>query len=202
VTILVINNYTDERDLPRAEKIRDILRKERREAILWHFSEVGMRGISREVDAIVLSGSRAHLRDEDVCSKCSAEVDLVMRSNVPILGICFGHQLIGKAFGSEIGSLPTFLDRPEDIQVLEPNEILKSWEIGDKLRVCQSHQDFVDDVPLDFIRLAESKSCKVEAMKHKTRPIYGIQAHVERTAEGASDGRQIIRNFLENVVEG
>jgi GMP synthase (glutamine-hydrolysing) len=200
--IIVINNYTEEKDLPKVKKIEEALNKEGKNGvIIWHFSEIGSREIPKDLEAIILSGSRAHLQNKGVYSEYDAEVDLIMKSNVPVLGICFGHQLIGKAFGANIGSLSKFLDEPQNIKVLEPNEILKSWNIGDKLRVYQSHEDFVENAPPQFIRLAESESCRIEAMKHETRPIYGIQAHIERATEDDSDGYQIIRNFLENVVE-
>jgi GMP synthase (glutamine-hydrolysing) len=168
---------------------------------VWHFSEIRSKEIPKDLEAIILSGSVAHLKDKDVASEYEAEVDLIIKSAVPVLGICFGHQLIGKAFGSNIGSLPKFLDKLQDIEILEPNEIMKSWKVGDLLRVYQSHQDFVDNTPQHFMCLAKSTSCSVEAMKHETRPIYGTQAHIERATIDEPDGHQIIRNFLEYVVE-
>jgi len=202
MTIIIINNYTDEKDFDRVKKIEEALNREgKNEVIIWHFSEIESKEIPEDLEAIILSGSRAHLQNKDVYSEYAAEVDLIIKANVPILGICFGHQLIAKAFGANIGSLSKFLEEPQNIKVVEPNEILKSWKVGDKLRVYQSHKDFVENVPPEFIRLAESESCKVEAMKHKTKPIYGIQAHVERATKENPDGYQIIRNFLEDVVE-
>jgi len=202
MTIVVIYNYTDEEDLPKVKKIEEALNKnEKSKVVIWHFSEIERKAIPKDLEAIILSGSRAHLQDQDVYSKYGTEVDLIMKSDVPILGICFGHQLIGKAFGSNIESLSEFLNEPQDIKIIEPNDIMKSWKTGDILRVHQSHKDFVENVPQQFICLAESESCKVEAMKHETRPIYGIQAHIERATEDNPDGHQIIRNFIENVVE-
>lgn len=147
MAIIVINNYTEEKDLPWVKKIEEALNKEgKNSVIIWHFSEVGSREIPKDLEAIILSGSRAHLENKGVYSEYDAEVDLIMKLKVPVLGICFGHQLIGKAFGANIGSLSKFMDKPQNIKVLEPNEILKSWNIGDNLRVHQSHKDFVENV--------------------------------------------------------
>lgn len=135
MTIIVINNYTDEKDFARAKKIEEALNKEGKdEVIIWHFSEIRKKEIPKDLEAIILSGSRAHLQNKDVNSEYDDEVDLIIKANVPVLGICFGHQLIGKAFGANIGSLSEFLDGPQNIKVLEPNEILKSWNVGGELR--------------------------------------------------------------------
>jgi hypothetical protein len=60
MTILVINNYRDEEDLPRARKTEEVLEKEGKSGvIIWHFSEIGSREIPKDLEAIILSGSRA-----------------------------------------------------------------------------------------------------------------------------------------------
>lgn len=200
MTILIINNYSDEKDIPRTRKIEEALKEEgESDCLIWHFSEVGSKKIPENLKAVILSGSRAHLQDPDVYSKYEPEIDLIIQSDIPVLGICFGHQLIGKVFGSAIGSLPRFIDKCQDIEVLESDDILKSWNVGQKLRVRQSHRDFLVNLPQKFTCLARSEKCKIEAMKHKTRPIYGIQAHIERSENKNPDGFQVLRNFLDMV---
>ncbi|MEM2148002.1 MAG: gamma-glutamyl-gamma-aminobutyrate hydrolase family protein [Candidatus Bathyarchaeia archaeon] len=202
MTIIIINNYTEEKDAARVKKIEEALRREGKDkVVIWHFSEIKSKESPENLEAIILSGSRAHLQNNGVYSEYYDEVNLITKADVPILGICFGHQLIGKAFGANIKSLPKFLNDFQNIKIIEPNEIFKPWKIGDELCVYQSHKDFVEKVPPNFILLAESGSCKVEAMKHKTKPIYGIQAHIERATNEKPDGHQIIRNFLKHVVE-
>jgi len=85
--------------------------------------------------------------------------------------------------------------------VLEPDEIFHSWETGKEITVCQSHQDYVADLPSNFVRLAESDTCKIEAMKHRNKPIYGVQAHIERATDQSPDGRRVMENFVSLVVD-
>ncbi len=199
MVILVVNNYADKGD-SRAEGVKKVFVKNGKpEVVMWHFSEI-RRDVPKTLEGIVLSGSAAHLKGRTTAPEYEAETDLIMNSTVPILGICFGHQLIGQLFGSDIASFEK-QDEFESIKILEPDEIMKSWKAGDTIRLQESHEDFVVNIPERFICLAESAICRVEAMKHETKPIYGIQAHVERATEEEPDGHQIIRNFLKHVVD-
>jgi gamma-glutamyl-gamma-aminobutyrate hydrolase PuuD len=87
----------------------------------------------------------------------------------------------------------------QTVRIVESNEIFSSWSKRDQIIVTQSHKDYLTNLPNGFVRLAESEFCKIEAIKHKKRPIYGVQAHIERTSEENSDGLQILRNFILNA---
>jgi GMP synthase (glutamine-hydrolysing) len=80
--------------------------------------------------------------------------------------------------------------------------IFSPWKSGEDLFVMQNHIDCVERVPPGFVCLAKSKKCSVEVMRHVKRPIYGVQAHVERFSEEHAEGFEIIRNFVERVVLG
>lgn len=68
------------------------------------------------------------------------------------------------------------------------------------MRIVQYHKDFLTELPQDFAWLAKSKDCAIEAMKHQTKPIYGTQAHIERTdPKEKTDGHQVLRNFFTAV---
>jgi len=64
------------------------------------------------------------------------------------------------------------------------------------IKVSESHRQILDSVPKEFRNLAESATSPVEAIVHKSRPIYGVQFHPERTDEKHPHGRTILRNFL------
>lgn len=201
MAILIINNYYKERNLSKVNQVSQALRKlGKSKHEIRHFSEIVKRSIEDDIEAIVLSGSAAHLQNPDQASMYSVEVEIIRKVDIPIFGICFGHQLIGNAFGSQIHALPQPIRRFISVKIIDPNEIFSSWKKGAGLTLCQSHQDCLTNIPEGFIRLAESESCKIEAMKHEKKPIYGVQAHVERATNEHPDGLQILRNFMSNVV--
>lgn len=201
MTILIINNYEKEEDQSKVDQIADALKKiGKTKCVICRFSEIHEKEIPEDLEALILSGSRAHLQNSSHLSRYEAEIELIRHANVPILGICFGHQLIGKAFGSSIEALPKFLSEFMKIKVLDPDEIFHFLETGKKITVCQSHQDYVADLPSNFVCLAESETCKIEAMKHRNKPIYGVQAHIERATDQNPDGRRVMENFVSLVV--
>lgn len=201
MTILIINNYHDEKDLCKIDKIKNALLNLRKsEVIVWSYSEID-QPLPKDVEAIILSGSNSHLNEPKALEMYRSEIEFVTKVNVPILGICFGHQLIDVAFGSDLYSLSNYIKDFVAVKILQPDEIFSSWKEGDTAMLNQYHKDCSSGLPEGFVCLAESESCKIEAMKHQTKPIYGIQAHVERYSKENPDGLQILKNFIENVVE-
>jgi len=200
VAILLINNYLRQ---PRAkiERYVKALRALTDEPIkVVRFQDVGPDMDLSDVKAVVLSGSEAFLSEPEDRALYASEVELVRRLRLPTLGICFGHQLIGLAFGAEVVAMPRRIDEPKEVVVEVPDDIFASWMPGDKLLVAESHRDEVPFLPPGFVRLATSDYCKIEAMRHLNRPIYGVQFHPERRPEDWEGdnwpGLQVLRNFL------
>jgi GMP synthase (glutamine-hydrolysing) len=201
MVILIINNYRDEKGLQKIEEIKKaLLYLGISEVKIWSYYEV-CQPLSEDVKGIILSGSESHLNEPEAREIYSSEIEFVKKVNIPILGICFGHQLIGVAFGSNIYSLPDAIKGFVSVKILQPDAIFSSWKEGDTVSLKQHHTDCLSELPKDFICLAESESCKIEAMMHKTKPIYGIQAHIERYDKEYPEGLQVLKNFVENVVE-
>jgi GMP synthase (glutamine-hydrolysing) len=117
----------------------------------------------------------------------------VKELNHPILGICLGHQIIAKAFGGEIGPAGIESYAKIEITIEDENDIFKG--LGKKMRVWASHKDEVKSLPNDFKLLASSSICEFEAMKHGTKPIYGIQFHPE--VYHTENGPRIFENFYQ-----
>ncbi len=168
--------------------------------IVWDYYEVNEKTLPVDLAGVVLSGSTAHLRDLNDRNKFDAEIEFIRQIDVPLLGICFGHQLIGVTFGASVYTLEKAVKEFNSIKLIALDDIFCTWEIGTELQVTQSHKDCLSRLPDDFFLLAQSQSCQVEAMKHKMRPIYGIQAHIERFTFENLEGIQILKNFLERVV--
>lgn len=109
---------------------------------------------------------------------------------IPVLGICFGHQILGLLYGAEV-----FLGKEvrSDIQI----NLLSNCPIFDGLDtntiiVSQDHTEGIT-LPKDFILLANSEYYPNEAMQHKTNKIFGVQFHPETSSYLV---KKIITNFL------
>ncbi|MBP2030108.1 GMP synthase (glutamine-hydrolyzing) [Methanohalophilus levihalophilus] len=142
--------------------------------------------LAMEPDGLVLSGGPSMER-VGFCGDYVKEIDL------PILGICLGHQLIALTFGGETGSGEYGGYADVDIEILEEDDILKG--LGPKITTWASHADEVTVMPEEFIHLARSEICEVEAMKHPKKPIYGVQWHPE--VAHTESGEALFMNFFE-----
>jgi GMP synthase (glutamine-hydrolysing) len=109
----------------------------------------------------------------------------------PILGICLGHQIIAQAYGGEIGSAGMESYAKNTITILDKNDIFQG--LGETMDVWTSHKDEVRTLPPKFKLLATSTLCDIEAMKHETKPVYGIQFHPE--VHHTAQGHLIFENF-------
>ena len=119
--------------------------------------------------------------------------EYVNELDYPILGICLGHQIIAKAFGGEVGSAGMESYAKIEINIKEENDIFKG--LGDTMKVWTSHKDEVTKLPEGFKLLATSSICEIEAMKHETKPLYGIQFHPE--VHHTENGAKLFENFYE-----
>jgi GMP synthase (glutamine-hydrolysing) len=164
--------------------------------------------IPKDIDAVVLSGSAARIVQASVKAKFEGVEKLIKNCNVPLLGICFGHQLLCWAFGAEVGSLPQQVaNRFEDVSVIQPNKIFAAFKEGQTIPLAENHYDYVLKDSLHkagFSLIADSASCEVEAVKHKTKPFYGVQFHPERiliNGQTRPEGHKIIENFYSEVAK-
>jgi GMP synthase (glutamine-hydrolysing) len=174
-----------------------------------NFRDIDKGGqIAKEFDAVVIGGSAARIVQASDRAKFEKVETLIKNCNVPLLGICFGHQLLCWAFGAEVGSLPhQVANQFEGIKVIQVGEIFAGFKEQQTIPLAENHFDYVLKDSLDsagFLLLADSSSCEVEAVKHITKPFYGVQFHPEHItikSEKHSEGHAIIQNFYRNVVK-
>jgi GMP synthase (glutamine-hydrolysing) len=140
---------------------------------------------------IILSGGPASVYEKQAprCNEKIFELDL------PILGICYGAQLIAQVLGgkvaktsqAEYGRINIILDNQEDIFYGLPTNTT-CW---------MSHQDLVKNLPLNFKIIAHSENTKVAAMVNKSKKIYAVQFHPEVTHTPL--GKKIFKNYLYHI---
>jgi GMP synthase (glutamine-hydrolysing) len=113
----------------------------------------------------------------------------ILDISIPVLGICFGHQIIGLQHGA-FGSM---MREDRDVQEIE---FLQSDDLFSRMpTICQMMEDHCEaiSIPEHFILLASSDVCVNEAMKHNTKALYGVQFHPEVSG---NMGRVLIENFI------
>lgn len=150
--------------------------------------------LQKDPDIVILTGSNFMLSKPDTRMVFQPEIDLVRKLDRPFLGICFGHQLIGTAYGSEVVDLGHNVREVKEIKLLGSDPIFEG--LPGSIRVSESHRQALARVPEGFRHLAESATSQVEAIGHQKRPLYGLQFHPERSDEKHPHGRIILRNFV------
>lgn len=138
---------------------------------------------------IIISGSPILITNYDK-KKLLNPFIFLKNCQIPILGICFGHQILGLLYGAEI-----FLG--EEVRSNIQINLLSNSPIFDGLDtntiiVSQDHTEGIT-LPKDFILLANSEYYPNEAMQHKTNKIFGVQFHPETSCDNV---KKIITNFL------
>lgn len=120
----------------------------------------------------------------------------VLESGLPILGICYGQQLLAYHLGGRV----TGADRAEyglaQLKIISPEA--KIWKgIPPSLSVWMSHWDQVTGLPPGFKALATTENAIIAAMADESRALYGVQFHPE--VVHTERGTQVLRNFLFDV---
>jgi GMP synthase (glutamine-hydrolysing) len=142
--------------------------------------------------ALILSGGPSSVYAGGAPTCDPALLDL----GIPVLGICYGEQLICSLLG---GRVTAATGRREyghaDLRAPE-GELFAGLPPGD-LRVWMSHGDAVDALPPGFRVLARTDHAPFAAVRHPTKPIFGIQFHPE--VHHTPRGREILRNFLHGI---
>jgi GMP synthase (glutamine-hydrolysing) len=125
------------------------------------------------VDGLVLSGGAPRIGSDDM--KLGNAAEYLDKAEFPILGICVGCQFMAMHFGAETGEA----DAPEYGNVIvtidEPDEILAG--VRSPFQAWLSHNDEIKKLGEDFLKLAHSENCGVQAFKYLKKPYYGLQFH-------------------------
>ncbi len=192
--LVLVNNYKQ------AEKTQEAVRNltkctgETIQLVDRKTPDFATRVLEKDPDIVFLSGSTSLLTRPGTRNEYEAEMDLVRKAAFPIIGICFGHQIIGTAFGAGMTDLGKMVKGFERVNILGKHPIFNG--LPSSIEVVEAHRQILDGVPDGFARLAESGTSQIEAMCHQTRPIYSFQFHPERADEARPHGRMIIQNLL------
>jgi|ERR1051325_5037614 GMP synthase-like glutamine amidotransferase len=149
--------------------------------------------VPSETAGLILSGGPQSVTriasDEGAGLRAVLKVlDTAAQKNLPVLGICLGHQLLGSWAGGLVSKLSNKVVGFKQIHVHEKTAIFDGPN-EKNITAFQYHEDHLETLPQGCEVLAGSESCGIEAFKIKERLMWGVQFHPELTL---SDGRAIL----------
>jgi GMP synthase (glutamine-hydrolysing) len=118
----------------------------------------------------------------------------IFNKGIPILGICYGLQLISKLFGGQIRPSKKTREFGRAILIKKKSSLLTKNFFNLKNAVWMSHEDAVIKIPKNFKTVASTKDSKLTIIENVNNKIYGVQFHPEVTH--TNNGQQIFKNFL------
>ena len=153
--------------------------------------KIGIRDINKSVRGIILSGGPLNVYQINKYSFDKKILDL----SIPILGICFGHQILSKLNG---GKVKQSKHREFGLaNIYKKNESLLTknfFGIKKTKQVWMSHADQVSKLPVNFKIIASSTNSKFAIVENKTKNFFGIQFHPEVTH--TENGKKLVSNFI------
>jgi GMP synthase (glutamine-hydrolysing) len=148
---------------------------------------------SLELKGVILSGSPFSVNDPNALSVDVARI----LDNVPVLGICYGAQLIARLYGGNVEKSDKREYGRSKLQIGIPDELLRDVQTGSD--VWMSHSDTIAMLPESFVVSASTHNIPVAAFSYVPgpHPMFGLQFHPE--VYHSTEGRKIIGNFLSRV---
>jgi len=154
-----------------------------------------IRGLkkNKSIKGIILSGGPLTTTNKNSISLDNYILDL----NLPILGICYGHQILAKKFGGKVKISKTREFGKASVKSKLTSPITKNFFKYKSTQVWMSHQDIVYKIPLGFKKIASSDNSKFAIISNEKKKYYGIQFHPE--VSHTINGKILIRNFVLDI---
>jgi GMP synthase (glutamine-hydrolysing) len=146
-----------------------------------------------EPRAIILSGGPASVFAEGAPTVDPGLFDL----GIPVLGICYGMQLIGHLLGGKVEPAQEREYGPARLTVIKPEGLLHGFQVGAHVDVWMSHGDRVQILPPGFETIAQTSNSPYAAVADLERKIFGVQFHPE--VAHTPRGVEMLRAFLFEV---
>lgn len=140
---------------------------------------------------IIFTGGPASVYGED-SPKCNNEI---FELGIPILGICYGMQLMTHVLGGKVSKADTREYGTTKVNIDNTSSLFKNFDSENNF--LMSHTDFVSEVPNGFKNIGFTDHCPNAAMENLEKNLFGIQFHPEVNL--SVNGTQVIKNFLFNI---
>ncbi len=155
------------------------------------FTEVDVK----DADLIILSGGSAmQLVGNE--AEFAREIELVRTTEKPVIGICFGCEIMAVAFGATLRELEVKHEGIKEIEILEEG----AASTPRRVKVYEYHRWIIDQMPEGFEIVGRSKDGP-ELIRHTSKPLYGLQFHPENLVD-QTDGRKLLLELLPKTLAG
>jgi len=171
-----------------------IARRVRELGVVSHIykNDVDVKELNNAYGIILSGGPRSLVREPKL------KIDeQIFNLNIPILGLCYGHQMIADFFGGKVDSGTAREYGLAKLKTDERSPIFKN--INKDTTVWMSHGDHVSILPPGFKQIATTGNNSIAGMGHSAKKIYGFQFHPE--VHHTVQGRQMLYNFIFNICE-
>lgn len=155
----------------------------------YHISLEKIKSLSP--GAVILSGGPSSVYGDN-SPKVEKEI---LNTGIPLLGICYGLQLIAYVSGMKVEPAKGREYGPARLEIIKKSELLK--DIRNDSNVWMSHGDKITEYPDDFVVTGRTENTKLAVIESKKRKIFGVQFHPE--VFHTEEGQKIIANFLFNI---
>jgi len=178
------------------------------DCLVVHQSEICAAELDRPLVKAILFGGRSKMASR---TKDEEFYPLIRNTQIPLIGLCGGCQLIGSAFGVKTVALRKLRAGEADPNPKYHPGQFKEWgflpvQVGQadplfaglprEIVVREMHAFQMSAPPMDFELLASTDECRVQAVKHRTRIVYGTQFHPEAYDAEHPHGEKILENFF------
>ena len=204
--IYLVNNTIDGNgDSPR--EIHEALTRvfPQHEVFMELYRDVSLSRVNESQPTHIILSGQSNSWADYAAGSLDGVHEVIKNAPQPILGICGGHQQVALVYGSRVDVMKRItpgsvgyngcLKERGFYPVTHDGSTLFTG-LPMEIIVWHSHYDEVKDLPDGFISTAQSENCAIQAMRHKTRPLYTVQFHPELFTLEQPQGRVILENFL------
>ena len=169
------------------------------------YQDVSLRRVEELSPTHIILSGQSHPWDNYTAESLAGVFDVIRNARQPILGVCGGHQQIAIAFGARVDVMKRLAPgegyenclRERGFFEIETDGNGLFTGLPNRLNVWHSHFDEVKELPSGFKTTASNETCRIQAMQHTSRPVFGVQFHPELFDNDHPDGRRVVENFLD-----
>ena len=161
--------------------------------IISHKKIEKFQNFEKNIKGIVLSGGPLNVYE----SKKVKFNSKLLKLGTPVLGICFGHQIISKTMGGSVRNSKYREFGLAEVKEIKKSKLTKNFFSKGKNNVWMSHADQVTKLPKNFKIIAQSNNSKMCIIENIEKKMFGIQFHPE--VSHTIKGKLILKNFLFSI---